>query len=136
MVNFKSNKGISLYLTLIFLSVLLAISLGLSVILVSQIKIIREMAESVVAFYAADAGVEYELYTESGPGASYSGFLDLDGNGQTGTNCDQDLTTYPDDCCYQVKVLSPGDEGCQASSSCIRAIGFFRKTRRAIEVKR
>jgi hypothetical protein len=142
---FSSSRGISLYLTLIFLAVLLSISLGLSVILISQISVIREMADSVVAFYAADTGIERELYPpESNPeDTPYSGFLDLDDppDGTPAGTCPSGLSSDPDDCCYRVEVFNRGDafpEGgtCEAPNRCIRAIGVFRQTRRAIEVKK
>ena len=56
-----SQKGVSLYLAVIIMLILLAIALGVSTILVGQIKTIRGMGNSVSAFYAADTGIETEL---------------------------------------------------------------------------
>ena len=58
---YSSQKGISLFLTIIVLSVVLGIVLGLSTILVGQMKTLQTMGDSVIAFYAADAGVEEVL---------------------------------------------------------------------------
>lgn len=133
-VKSQKEKGVSLYLTVVIMSVLLAISLGLSSILIVQIKVIKGMEDSVVAFFAADTGIENELKINSNPGTSYSGFLDLDNNGQTGTNCPEDLVSYRGDCCYEVQILDQGEDGCQALNRCIRSIGVFKETRRALEV--
>jgi Tfp pilus assembly protein PilX len=56
------QKGVSLYLTLVIMTLMLAIALGISAILVGQMKIIKGMGDSVIAFYAADTGIERILY--------------------------------------------------------------------------
>ena len=61
-LNVNMNKGVSLYLAVVIMAILLAIVLGVSAILVSQIKIIRGVENSVIAFYAADTGIEDILY--------------------------------------------------------------------------
>jgi hypothetical protein len=58
------QKGIAIYLVIMVLSIFLAIALGISTILVGQIKISREIKNSVVALYAADTGIENILYQE------------------------------------------------------------------------
>ena len=58
----NSEKGVSLIITFFILVIVLAVVLSISVILYSEIKIIRNIGDSVVAFYAADAGVEKTLY--------------------------------------------------------------------------
>ncbi len=57
-----SQKGVSIYLAIIIMFILLSIALGVSVIIVSQMKMIRGMGNSVIAFYAADTGIERSLY--------------------------------------------------------------------------
>ena len=64
MANF-SQKGLSLYLAIVIMSILLAIVLGMSTILFYQLKIVGGMGNSVVAFYAADTGTERALYDEN-----------------------------------------------------------------------
>lgn len=58
------QKGISLYLAVIIMAILLAIVLGLSTILFGQIRTIRGMGDSVIAFYHADTGIEGRLYID------------------------------------------------------------------------
>ena len=62
MENQNLKKGVSIYFALIIMFILLAISLGISLIIISQAKMIREMGDSVTAFYAADTGIENSLY--------------------------------------------------------------------------
>jgi len=56
------GRGVSIYLALIIMFILIAIGLGVSLIIVSQMKMIRGMGDSVVAFYAADTGIENSFY--------------------------------------------------------------------------
>jgi hypothetical protein len=68
MKRFKNKtieKGVSLYLTILILVILLAISLGISTILSGQLKMIGGIGKSVVAFYAADTGIEEILYNDN-----------------------------------------------------------------------
>jgi len=57
-----SQKGISLVFTFFIMVIILAMVLGISIILISEIKMIRGMGNSVVAFYAADSGIEKTFY--------------------------------------------------------------------------
>jgi Tfp pilus assembly protein PilX len=106
------QKGVSLYLALLIMAVILSIGLGVSAILLGQIKVIRGMGDSVVAFYAADTGIERALRE----GRGVSGVLE---NGAR----------------YEVRFLSPGPD-CPALYYCLKSVGIFRETRRAIEIIR
>jgi len=61
MIN-NSQRGVSLYITFMIMTVLLVISLGVSSLLISQLKMLRRMGGSVNALYAADTGIEKLLY--------------------------------------------------------------------------
>jgi len=113
-MNYKkiSQKGVSLYLALLIMAILLSIGLGISAILFGQIKIIRGIGDSVVAFYAADTGIEEVLYR----GTDVSGVLE---NGAS----------------YSAQVLLSGPK-CTAPNYCIKSVGIFKETRRAIEIIR
>jgi hypothetical protein len=118
----KLQKGISLPIAIMVLSIILSIALGLTAILITQLKIIREMGYSVVAFYAADTGIEKELkniiHDGSLPQPPYT-------------------DTLPNGASYSVTVVSAGDDGCQASqvtNYCIRSVGTYLGVKRAIEV--
>jgi hypothetical protein len=58
----KGKKGSILYLAIVILGFIFVVSSSLSFIIVSQLKIQREMGNSLIAFFAADSGVERALY--------------------------------------------------------------------------
>ena len=70
----NSKKGVSLYLALMIMFILLAIGLGVSLIIVSQMKMMKGMGDSVIAFYAADTGIERALYEKRVNNIDWSGF--------------------------------------------------------------
>lgn len=102
------------------MSILLAIVLGISTILVSQMKIVKGIESSVVAFYAAETGIEQVLINRANPcgtgngDCSFSGILSSNG------------------AAYSVEVLPDGD--CPAANFCIKSVGSFRGVKRAIQV--
>jgi len=58
----KKQKGISLLFIVLITSFILAIGLGLSALLIQEMKMMSEIGYSVIAFYAADTGIEHGLY--------------------------------------------------------------------------
>ncbi len=58
----SQNKGIALILTLLILTGLLALALGISTLIIREIKLSQEIANSVVAYGAADTGIERFMY--------------------------------------------------------------------------
>ena len=58
----KRNEGIAIYLAVAVLSVVLAVALGVSMLSVGQMKNINQSGNSVVAFAAAETGIEWALY--------------------------------------------------------------------------
>jgi len=139
----KTEKGISVYLVILLSTFILAIALGLSTILVSQIKMSHEIGESVIAFYAADTGIEAVLKSPDDypfePQYSY-GYLDLDGGGtesSSTTACTTGLGSHPEDSCYSVTKIATSSSACPDDVSyCIDSVGYFKKTRRAIQISR
>ncbi len=126
MIN-NSEKGLALYLTFIVLVVVLASVLGVAAIFLRQMAMIERLEDSVIAFLAADTGIERGLdvcVDHTCP--DFDGFLDLNNNG----------VLDGADSRYDVKVIAPGVDGCAADNFCIRSIGTFKKVRRAIEVRR
>ena len=111
---FNKQRGISVLFAISILSVILSIGLGTSSILIRQIKTIREISYSVVAFYAADNGIEEVL-----------------------------LMTIPADisetqlngAMYEVVVNDSASPDCDAANFCIKSIGSYKGTKRAIEIK-
>lgn len=146
-----SQRGVSLFLAIMVLSVILAIALGLSSILVSQIKIIRGMGNSVVAFYAADSGIEEALsdiyidqfkpsYTPNpsfplinGGEVGYEVQVACCNPGGQSQNCKWEAA---EDCPVRDVNNSPViDLICDATFFCVKSHGAYQDTTRAIEVK-
>jgi len=92
--------------------------LSLSIILIGQMRIITGIGNSVIAFYAADTGMEKILLQRQSPPIGKSVLSgELDNNAH-----------------YSVDVSSPGLD-CDADHYCIRSVGIYRGIRRAIEAE-
>ena len=108
-----NEQGIALLLTLLILSGIISIALGVSNIILSELRLGRTAGHLVPAFFAADSGIEKVLTNRDAP-ANISGSLL---NGAT----------------FNVTVTAAGPD-CSAASFCIESTGVFGTTRRAIEV--
>ena len=114
----KTQRGVALYLSLMIMTILLAIALGSGAIFIGQVRVMRGMGNSVIAFHAANTGIEKVLVDRQSPSLIpdyYSGSLD---NGAT----------------YKVVVTEGGAVNCAAPNYCIKSIGVYQGTRRAIEI--
>lgn len=58
----KNNTGTALLMTLLILTSILTVSLGVANLIVSGIKMSRTQAQSTKAFFASEAGVERSLW--------------------------------------------------------------------------
>jgi len=113
-----SKRGTSLYLGLMIMTILLAVALGVSTIFLGQMKSIREMGYSVIAFYAADAGIEEVLMNRSNPSSpcTESSPCSLDNGSE-----------------YYINVRASGSN-CEANYYCVKSVGVYKGIRRAIEI--
>lgn len=120
----EKEKGLSLYLALVVMSILLAIILGMSAILVSQLKVIRKIESSVIAFYAAETGIERVLTYRAGDPA-----VDF-------TECsDEDNACSVGEAEYYVQILRGNEGDCPIIKSyCIQSVGSYSNVKRAIQV--
>ena len=116
-INYKNKKGISVLYVIFIASILLAISLGISGILINQIKMLGEIRYSVVAFYAADSGIELVLMQRDNP-------LPLNNYGETLSN----------GTAFKIFVSSKGGS-CDAENYCVESVGSYQQTKRAIKIK-
>jgi len=57
-----NEKGIALLLTVIILSVIALVAMLIANIVIIQLKLSGDINDSVAAIYAADSGVEWQLY--------------------------------------------------------------------------
>lgn len=107
----KNQRGVSIFLAVIIMTVLLATVLGLNVLIVGQIKTAQDAGFSVNAFYAADAGNERALYgVRKGGGGNFP--LDF---------CWESFY------CYHVESVACG------LKTCLRSAGIYKDIKRAIE---
>ena len=104
------GKGISLLFVVLITSVILAISLGISGILIQQTKMMTEIGYSVISFYAADSGIERALYN----------IRKEEGTGDVLENWGTD---------YGYSVISGSYDG----EAYLKSVGQYKETRRAIE---
>ncbi|MCP6718332.1 MAG: hypothetical protein KJI70_02225 [Patescibacteria group bacterium] len=111
---YKRQQGIAVLFAVSILSVILTISLGVSVILVKQIKAITEIGYSAIAFYAADNGIE-EVLSMTDP-------VDIPETSLNGSK-------------YEVSVKDSNHPDCDAANYCIKSVGSYKGTKRAIEIK-
>ena len=116
----KHQTGTTLYLGLMIMTILLAIAFGLNSIFLGQVKTIRVMGHSVIAFYAADAGIEEVLMQRSSPSSICT----------EASPCSLDNGAE-----YYLNIKDKDDPLCEAANYCITAVGVFKETRRAIEIE-
>jgi hypothetical protein len=124
----NNQKGLSLYLAIMVMGIILAIVFGITTILLAQLESIKGMENSVVAFYAADTGIEKALTQRVNPVVfdGYSETFNLNGT----------------DVSYNIEVLTGGVGNCPATKPsgnpvlfCIKSAGIYKGTQRSIEVK-
>lgn len=114
--NNQKQAGASLYLSLMIMTIILSIALGLSSIFIGQIKTIKQIGNSVIALSAADTGIEKVLLVRNTPADIPKTFLS---NGAA----------------YQVVVVSGGTGDCPAGFNfCVTSVGSYLGTRRAVEI--
>jgi hypothetical protein len=120
---FKSEKGVSLIITFFIMIIVLSVVLSVSILLCGQLKLLRNIGNSVIAFYAADSGIEKVLYydwqVKNGDTRGLCSMLDLakpnycieDGSGDSSIYC----KAYPDD----PKPLVPQGSDCTNCTDCV-----------------
>lgn len=134
--NIKNQKGISIYLALLLISIFLDLSLGLTFIIFGEILTARDIDNSIIAFYAADTAIEKIIWKD---------------NVECLTLCDPedppaDCTQDPNPCrglnsgyfeeqtllgeaFYDVSFLVDAEDKIATST------GFYKKTSRSLEVE-
>ncbi len=122
----KNKKGVSLYLAVLILAILTAIGFGLSSIILPQLKIVREMGDSVLAILAADTGIEKGLFCLRYPD---QGCEDCT-NFAPPFRCQGNLG----DASFEVWSYATGTPECpSAQYYCLKSIGTYKETYRSLE---
>ena len=116
----NSQKGVTLYFTLIIMAILLAAVFSINTLIISQLKNIKEMGDSVIAFYAADSGAEYAL-----------------NQGKTGIPPASPYTaTLSNGASYTAQAIATTSPSCNGQWYCIESVGTFRNTQRRVKITR
>ena len=124
----QKEKGVVLYLAIVAMTIMLAMVLGLGSLFIGQLKILRGVGQSVIALYAAEAGVEKVLYDDK----QVPGSIVATCHHANHTHCPGALANTAT---YNVTVEVSGG-GCAATAYCIESSGVFRNSVRKISVKR
>ena len=139
-LQFSNQKGISLLFTVLITSFVLAIGLGLSALLIQEMKLMGEIGYSVIAFYAADSGIEaaiYDLYQSESPTPVHSDEsdsvnLDDAGYDTLAKCCDPVFEKCSLEC--PIELGFEIDENCNTTNYCLKSAGSYKKVKRAIEI--
>ena len=124
----KTNKGVVLILTILISVGILAIALGVTSLMVGEIRITREIPWALKAYYAAEVGIERSLYyNRKGTGA-----VDI-GSPPNCTGGGAICLDAGNTVCYSVDVIAAGPN-CTADSYCIKSYGCYKRIKRSVEV--
>lgn len=125
--NTYKQSGVSLFLAIIIVAVLLAIVLGINAIFIGQLRMVGEMGYSVIALNAADAGAEAVLMARQNPQNSPA------------AGCTEASPCPLGEAQYYLDIKTGGQGDCPAEINgraihyCIKSIGIYQNVRRAIE---
>lgn len=139
--SFSKEKGISLLFVVLIAGVILAIGLGLSAILVQQLRTMGEVGYSVIAFYAADSGVEralFELYQSSPILPPYKDEWQDDVLNPVSYYVSVVCGVGNDNECPLgfPKYTEPTDpDYCSTDYFCLKSVGSYRNVKRAIQTE-
>lgn len=124
----KSEHGVSLFLAFMIMSLILGIAFGINALLRSQISLAQEVGQSMFALGAADAGIEKISYdAQKG--------IDVLAQCPEGGSNPECSATLANGSQYVVEVQSPGP-GCPAANYCVKSVGSYKTSLRAIRITR
>lgn len=153
----NNQKGVTLIITFMIMTIMLVIVLSISTVLFKQIKVINSIGGSVSSFYASESGAEQTLYFDKKqiPSGATRGFCDLcnhcdsndcqnctvmplaqDGcNIDTCNNCQITYDAYFDDTTYSVNAkIIPQASNPNMSVFDINALGHYKDSTRAVNI--
>jgi hypothetical protein len=123
--NLKRDKGVSIYLSIVAMSILFSIAFGMSKISITRIGNLNSIGKSIIALYAAETGIERALKEATDGSYAVSDYLDLNDNGFQG----------PEDATYEVQGFGQGVSNCPVTYNyCLRSKGEYKGTSRALQV--
>lgn len=110
MKHITHNRGVSLLLTLLIMAAILVIAFGVSRLSIGEIKLSRDISRSIIAYYAADAGIERAVYEER-----------IEGGASDIPDC-------------SIELGNGSSYGIQVQGNIIKSIGCYKDISRAIEI--
>ncbi len=129
----KKQKGVSIYLIFMIMTIILGVSLALSSLVFIRFRVVARSGGAVTAFYAADAGAEELLYDINKgtvqceiADAGFSTWAGITSHYGVTTTCRADYSDCPG-CAATLE--------CDAPRFCILSQGFYDGTQRAVRVK-
>lgn len=131
--NYKlsTERGVSLYMIFMVMTLLFGIGFGMSALLLSQLDTLKGIGYSVLAFYATEAGIDRVLYIDQKDCVNapdrvgcLHGVVDPLG-----------VQTLSNGAQYTLTIESPGG-ACTASTYCVKSVGTYQQARRAVRVGR
>lgn len=149
----QKSEGISLLFMVLITGLILAVSLGISALLIQEMRMMGEIGYSVIAFYTADNGIEeavYNLYQSPSPTPEHSGYLDSTYYHTWAKCCHFEFEKCsfgnPDNpeeerpiCPLGIGNIGSNDpddsDYCDAVNYCLKSLGSYKKVKRAIEIK-
>src|SRR3989344_4159937 len=132
----KTERGVSLYMVFMIMTLLLGIGFGMSALLLTQLDTLRGIGYSVLAFYATEAGVERVLYIDQ---KSCAGDPDRFACLQTPGMVPSGSQPLGNGASYTMAVESPALEACPDTTYagahvtyCAKSVGVYQSASRAV----
>ena len=117
----NNQKGTTLYFAIIIMSILLAAVFSLGTVVLIQLRTIKGMGDSIIAYYAADSGIETALY-----------------NGKSSLPDDIAATSTWSGgfASFEILISASSSPECSGEWYCISSIGKYLEIERRIKVIR
>lgn len=129
----KNQKGISIYLAVMAMSLILGVALGINALLQSQIRASKDLGYSVFALDAADAGLEKIFYDDRKNGDNGAFIISqCPSSGNPPPAC---TATLSNGAIYRIWVQTPGPL-CTGSTYCAKSEGEYSNTKRTLRIAR
>src|SRR3989344_3820016 len=132
----QSERGVSLYIVFMIMTLLAGIGFGMSALLLTQLDTLRGIGYSVLAFYATEAGVERVLYIDQ---KSCAGDPDRFACLQTPGMVPSGSQPLGNGASYTMAVESPALEACPDTTYagahvtyCAKSVGVYQSASRAV----
>lgn len=109
----NNKKGSSLLITMLVIAALASIAFGLSKLAIGETKLLRNVSETLIAYYAADSGAECQMYADRWTGEIDCSHVHLSAN---------------------VYFETEGEDGPSPFNRTIRSDGFYKDIRRTVEL--